>query len=405
MKEYIKLFNGIDSANGYEINDIPFTSTIKSASGESDINLVCNKPYASILIEGGKPRILTEVTITGIWNPSASDKNTKVIISGDVDLCGKTDCYSIGFEEGGHLTINPDARLRVWEGGIVNNDAEIRTDGGYFTIVEDAVNNSWGEFLLHPSVITNCHPNATIEILAKSYTSSSTPSTDYLYQRFGVPTYTAIKSITAKNPVTGNNVQLFVRRYENNRTWITVGYINVPGQSFRYDLMNDQFGLYILQCNVPEEGTLVTLSGGLVGNIDSNEILYQNFQTGFSNSYLGSISTKALLAVIKTIPNIISLQILDTTAENTFIVQTEDNITIPKIFPIGQAFVIEYTGSTNTSITFSYKNLVWDPSFEEDTTPTRGLLKGNLMSSRPAEIDATLLGDPIFDNPEPMFPL
>ena len=67
----------------------------------------------------------------------------EVVISGEVELNDKVDCYSLTFEQGGHLTINAGARLRVWEGGIVNNDC---TTVNYLTIVEDAVNDSYGEF-------------------------------------------------------------------------------------------------------------------------------------------------------------------------------------------------------------------------------------------------------------------
>lgn len=33
MKEYIKLFEGLSSADGYVIEDIPFTSTVKPVEG------------------------------------------------------------------------------------------------------------------------------------------------------------------------------------------------------------------------------------------------------------------------------------------------------------------------------------------------------------------------------------
>ena len=55
-------------------------------------------------------------------------------------------------------------------------------------------------------------------------------------------------------------------------------------------------------------------------------------------------------------------------------------------------FQLKNNGSAIT-ITFSYKDLVWDPSFEEDITPsvqTRGLRKGT-----PAELP----NDPIFQDP------
>jgi uncharacterized cupin superfamily protein len=162
MKEYIKKFNDFTSANGYKIHSIPWIGTaVKTGGGGLNLR---TKESNKLIVESGDTLILVpmlEVT-GGAWDGSASDSETRLFISGDVVLTGKTDCYSITFETGGHLTINAGARLRVWQGGITNNDC---TTVNYLTIVEDAVNDSYGEFLLHPDVTVNNHPLASVELI------------------------------------------------------------------------------------------------------------------------------------------------------------------------------------------------------------------------------------------------
>jgi len=384
MKEYIKLFEGLNAANGYEINDIPFTSTIKSVSGE-DINLLCNKHNASIIIENGEPKILTEVTITGTWNPTYSSRKLKVIIQGEVILNGKVDCYSIEFAQGGHLTINPDARLRIWKGGIVNNDAETKTDGGYFTIKSELSGNETfptklGQFLLHPDIIINKQPKATVEYYT---TCKKATTSERKWQRFTSPlsTYSSLKSNyftltpTPELIPGASTFKTWMQYYDEvNANWVAITNPNQLKAFTHYSWIN----------NTVNGGITYTFKGNLQGNVANNIELTTNGWNYMGNSFISPMSISAILNKYNSIILLINEQAI--TITDTSIYKT-----IP---PLG-AFIIKNPSQQEGDFGISYKDLVWDPSFEEDTTPvpTRGL-----KSSPKSELilpDSPIFSDPI----------
>lgn len=66
MKEYIKLFNDLQSADGYVINDIPFTCTAISGDGTGNINLRCNEEDKKLEVEGGQIEVVNNITILSL---------------------------------------------------------------------------------------------------------------------------------------------------------------------------------------------------------------------------------------------------------------------------------------------------------------------------------------------------
>jgi len=365
MKEYIKLFEGLNAANGYEINDIPFTSTIKSVSGE-DINLLCNKHNASIIIENGEPKILTEVTITGTWNPSVSDKNTKVIISGNVVLCGKTDCYSIEFAQGGHLTINGGARLRVWEGGIVNNDAETTN---YLKLIEDCVNNSYGEFLLHPNVSANIHPKASIEFTTYGCYYANP---GIRWHAFGIPAYNNLQSIVYETSVQGVKTWIYDYNYQID-DWNELGQLD---SNLNANSLNRPFSAYMIECSSSEEGTKYIMTGQLVGNSNQDITLNKNLLNYLSNSYIGHVNIETLYNNVRTLNLSMSVFV-----HGQEISVTDTNVDeLANVAP-QQAFYVRNNTSQDITLSINYKTFVWDASFEEDAASNRGLQKGNIINS------------------------
>ncbi len=150
------------------------------------------------------------------------------------------------------------------------------------------------EFLFNPGVNSNRHPNATVTLIAQSYSKSAT---DYLYQRFGIPTYTTVKAVTAKDEA-GNDVQINMRKYENNQ-WTNLGFLNVDGQSLNIAKLNDPFGYYIVLANTAEMGTRVSFSGELVGNNDATLYTGQNTNgwSTFANSYSAKLYMENMLSM------------------------------------------------------------------------------------------------------------
>lgn len=340
-----------------------------------------------------KPTIYlgTQLINPVVWDPSLTDKTSEVHIIGDVVLNGKTDCYSLTFEQGSHLTINAGARLRVWQGGITNNDC---TTVNYLTIVEDAVNDNYAEFLLHPDVTVNNHPNATVEFTSRSYTVSSS---DFAFQRFGIPTDGAITEITAKYNSTDIATAFMAFNYSTNK-WENIGYINAAGKTpLDISKLANSFDYYQMQNNNPQMGTVVTMKGALVGNENPTLGVHGNFWNGYANSYMAPIKTELLLSLLAE-HDISSIKV----GPNNTEINASNVDQWPYIQPIYCQFLIRNSGA-QFNLTLNYKDLVWDPSFEE-VTPTRGLMKGTLTAAKPVEIDSTLDGSGIFNNPMPPFP-
>ena len=320
--------------------------------------------------------------ITGTWDISKTDNTKEVLIRGEVTLYGKTDCYSLMFEdENSHLTINAGARLRVWEGGIVNNDCG---SVNYLTIVEDAVNDEYGEFLLHPDVTVNNHPLASIKLISKSYMSNGTN----VFQRFTTPAVN-IFSMESGDPNTRTRVW-----YYNTTTDSWTEYGNLG--EFDVNLLTPPFAGYQMINYRSTPGIIYTFVSNIIGNSNytHNLLLHWNL---IMCSYSSRISNYALLSYVSKIG--LKLYTLDG------INITENNISqYPFIKPIFDTYEIYNTDNVATSIALSYKDLVWDPSFEEDVTSTCSLMNEILTTAKPMEIDTTLEGSAIFDNPVLVFP-
>ena len=234
------------------------------------------------------------------------------------------------------------------------------------------------EFLFNPEVRSNRHPNATVGLIANSYTNSSS---DYRYQRFGIPTHTTITGITAKNADSGEDVGLFVRKYENNG-WTTVGYLNVAGRSLDMGKMNDPFGYYILQCNTPSVGTLVSFSGELVGN--NNATLYTGVNTNgwstFANSYSAKLDMEAMLAMFNGLPaetnTAVYFQSNVEGTDNTFTWDVLDNTTKyffdnVKLNPMQTFLIKDPSAEVTTNLELNYEDMVWTPATTTSPAPRR----------------------------------
>lgn len=148
-------------------------------------------------------------------------------------------------------------------------------------------------FLFNPAVTSNTHPMATVQFISKSITDGSF----YTKQRFGIPTFGAVTSVTAKNG--GNDVATGFEffNYDANE-WQAIGYINVPGQTMDYTKMADPFAYYQMQHNTPTMGTVVTMKGELVGNVNPTLSVRGNFWNGFANSYMAPIDGTQLINMI-----------------------------------------------------------------------------------------------------------
>lgn len=370
MSKYLKNYANFNDAKE---DDTIVSPNVSLIANSKILHLDAHVKDKELLIIGDDledAQIVPMLQLTGgTWDGSGSDNGTRVFISGNVTLTGKTDCYSLTFEQGGHLTINAGARLRIWEGGITNNDC---STVNYLTILNYADEES-GEFLIHPEVTTNNHPLASITIPLKAYKDEEWHS-----QRLSIP----VSNISVSWP-SGNT---YFYKLVNNR-WVNITSLSqvVPFVGFQVN-----------NTNTTPSGNFV-FSGQLVGNSDTVIQLESSIYNFVGVSYTGRIKSSTLLNFINRYGSDLNYWIDYENIE----INNQTVSSYPYLF-VGMPFM--FLNGSYSSITLSYKDLVWDPSFEEEVTPTRSLMKGALSSPKPAEIDTTLEGSAIFDNPVPIFP-
>lgn len=151
-------------------------------------------------------------------------------------------------------------------------------------------------FLFNPAVTSNTHPMATVEFISKAY--RKTTDNSLVWQRFGIPSYGALTSITAKAPTAPYDdvPTAFAAFNYNTHAWENLGMIG----SLDYNKMATAFDYYQMANNTNDMGTVVTMKGQLYGNESPELAVRGNSWNGFANSYMAPINGAQLL---KMIPN------------------------------------------------------------------------------------------------------
>lgn len=151
-------------------------------------------------------------------------------------------------------------------------------------------------FLFNPAVTSNRHPNATVELTTYSYGNNAS---DYQWERFGVPTWNALTSISGLN---GVSTRFTV--YEGT-SWKELGYLDNTAQPVVNPAdFNKPFATYNLLAyraydkDAPTVGPKYQFAGELVGNINA-ALNVTNYWTPFTNSYSANMSVAALLTEIE----------------------------------------------------------------------------------------------------------
>ena len=228
-------------------------------------------------------------------------------------------------------------------------------------------------FLFNPAVTSNRHPNATVGFISKSYRVSSE---DLAWQRFGIPTFGALKSMTISGDVP---TALASFDYATNE-WVTFGQINVAGKEPNLDQMANPFEYYQMLHNTPNMGTVVSMTGELFGNENAGMPVRSNSWNGFANSYMAPIDGAQLLDLI---PNTVdkAIYLYDLTAvqatwEPFTLLDIEDQGGIQPMQP----FLIR-NAKAAANVTIDYAAAVYNPAM--------GIQPNNAPARRSAMSDLT----------------
>lgn len=201
------------------------------------------------------------------------------------------------------LTINSDAELNVTN-LIMNDYAQIIVeDGGKLIVVGQSgimapvadniiLESSEAKqaiLLFHPNVTSNRHPMATVLLTSKGYHAPG----KFIYQRFGVPAYSAKA-----------NEGAVYRGGDGNRVEFTVPsafyYVDYAQANDPWKVMANEdafvpFQCYEVTCGATEPGTVYTFKCPLMGNSNYALPIYSEWNY-YANSYMAPIDIKELLS-------------------------------------------------------------------------------------------------------------
>jgi len=234
-----------------------------------------------------------------------------------------------------------------------------------------AADRKFATFLFNPAVTSNRHPNATVEMTTYSFGNNAS---DYQWERFGIPTWNALKSITTSSAVR-SRFTVF-----DGTAWQELGYLNPNGGETAVNKanFNKPFATYNLLAYRASDAAAPTyqFAGELVGNIDAS-LDVTTYWTPFTNSYSANLSLPALFAAVKagTIIDeyvyVAQPQGLGTYYWKAWDAET-DGFSAQKLAPM-QAFMLKKVyGSTQTeSVAMNYNTMVYTPATTPSLAPRR----------------------------------
>lgn len=258
-----------------------------------------------------------------------------------------------------NLIMNSYARIIVEAGGkliVTGEQGIVAPNKENILLKHNSATNTFASLLLDPAAVSsNKHPNATVEFTSQSWRIDS----DHLqWEWFGIPTYTAITSITATCPA-------FVAAFENS-AWSNVGLVSdINGDATKRAKMNKPFVAYDLLANRPKtsDAPKITISGEMVGNV--NAVLNVNYHwTPVANSYTAEIDAEALVNVLKNSSNITDAIYVarhnSETGKLTWDTKPADELNGLKLKPM-QAFLLNNPNYME-DITVNYASMVYAPA-------------------------------------------
>lgn len=255
----------------------------------------------------------------------------------------------------GRVVLGANAQIIVEAGAkLIVNGAQGIVAPSDHNIVLKASESQQAYFIFHPSVTSNRHPNATVEFSSKGYYVSNS---DFANQRFGLPTFDGLDSITTK--YNNADVATGFGAFDGN-DWVVLGFINMTPALDLAD-MAEPFTYYQMQHNAPEIGTMVRMYGKLYGNTSPELNIKASRWNAFANSFSAPIDGQTLINLI---PNSVdkTFYLYDITKDQAvWKSYTLLNINMQGGIRPMQPFLIRNTqGAAN--VTVDYQQAVYNPA-------------------------------------------
>lgn len=270
------------------------------------------------------------------------------------------------FEITDKLIMGKDARIVVEPGATLissGNNGIVAPSVENITIQTDELVGA-GQFLFKPTVNSNKNTNATVQLLANSFTKKDQEGvTTFLKQRFGIPTHNTLKKITAtKSASDMTPVLVAFQRYDING-WVTLGFIN-GGTPLNYEEMAEPFRYYMLQCANENIKSLISFSGEMTSNANFTLKIVPGWNT-FANSYSGNMDATAMLPVLLNKGLNATVYVAEKNLGSTWVGFRSFNMATYEIeeeklsvVPM-QAFLLKNDGNEVAQYTLNYNDFVW----------------------------------------------
>ena len=351
-----------DPEQHHELDEV-----VKPAEGETSVHVtyVDNGKGGTTMVisQGDAPQGYPSIAAAQAANEKSVKLTASDAISGDVVL----DELEINQADPVTLTISKSLTVgRVVLGSkaqiIVEPGAKFIVDGKQGIVAPVASNillksNSEAHaiFLFNPGVISNRHPNATVQFLSKSFRASAT---NYQWERFGIPTWDALTSI--ESDIAGLYTDIYV--FENN-DWQNLGQLQTGVPFANLARMNKPFATYNLLAYKLTAGATYTLKGELVGN-ENAKLNTDREWNSFANSYVADLDIEALLTSVN------NAERIDPTVyyakpqglgHYSWEAYDKDWLDGQKISPM-EVFLLRNNSSEPESSTLNYASMVYAPA-------------------------------------------
>lgn len=231
-------------------------------------------------------------------------------------------------------------------------------------------------FLFNPAVSTNAHPKATVQF--KSTKSFRVDKDNKQWERFGLPTWKGITSLTCDNGTLRTQFEIF-----GPTGWQFCGILNDAIDPIDISKLNKAFVscelLAATGSTTPANATY-TFTGELTGNMDAT-LNVDHEWTPFANSYSANIDAVALLAGTGGTNVAQDIYLAEDGGNGSIIWDTYVPLFDPdkQLAPM-EAFILHNTGNVAEESTINYANMVWGPATTPSSAPRRATAANNDMT-------------------------
>ena len=273
------------------------------------------------------------------------------------------------------IVMGEDAVIEVAAGGkLIVTGAQGIVSNHASNLVLHTSETEQAIFLLNPAVTSNKHPKATVEFITKSFMKAEVN----VFQRFGIPTHTALESMECSDPSIRTRVWEYSAATDS---WQEFGDLG----SFDIHQLNVPFAGYNMISYRETPGLVYTMKGALVGNDDASLDANMHWTT-FANSFSADIDVAQFVASINgTVdPTVYMYKVTNALTQeytwepvNATILGDFHDESLSKIAPM-RAFILNNKGTSAQLNAVNYASMVWAPATSvPNPAPRRAVASNN----------------------------